>query len=774
MSAVQVAVTKKQLVGTPQKRMEDPKFISGSARYIDDIRLPDMLHAAFVRSPHAHARVLKIDASKALKQPGVKAILTNEELKGIKNMPTVEDEPETIATPRPVLASKEVNYAGEAVALLLAESKYAAEDAVELVEVEYEPLEPVHDLEAAMKAESAKVHDYAPSNVSYHFVYESGDVEGAFRQADEVVKVDLVNQRIHPLPLEPRGVIASYDPGNDLLTIWLSTQDPHGMRDSIADVLNVPASKVRLIAPDVGGGFGCKGSMYPEDVAVSYASMHVGRPVKWVESRRENLLTTIHGRGQKQHAELAVRRDGRILGLKIKIVSDAGAYTTGLNVEIPKLTYKMGTGVYDIAAYRAEVFSIFMNEVPQEAYRGAGRPEAAYLIERSMNIVARKLKLDPVKIRQVNFIAKEKFPFRTPSGYTYDSGDYHGNLQKALEVSSYERLKAEQREARERGRLVGIGLVTWVEVCGFGPGFGQTAAITVTKTGEIIITAGGHPHGQGHATPLAQIVADELGVDLSKITVVHGDTSMLPWSSVTAGSRSAPLTGSAVLISARKVRDKMNKIAAHKLGLNDAKLVFEGGKIFRKGDGDKGLTFEKVADLAYDGEKIPPGMEPTLFEYTAFSPPNYTFPFGTHIAMVEVEKETGVVKILKYFATDDCGRLINPMVVEGQVHGGVAQGIGQAMLEEIVYDENGQLLTSTLADYVIPSAESLVDIVWNRTETPTYTNPLGVKGIGESGTIAATPVIVNAVEDALSPYDVTVDRMPLRSDYVRGLIKGSS
>ncbi|MCS4539308.1 MAG: xanthine dehydrogenase family protein molybdopterin-binding subunit [Thaumarchaeota archaeon] len=732
MSAVQVAVTRKQLVGTSQKRMEDPKFVSGSGRYIDDIKLPGMLYAAFVRSPHAHARVLKIDASKALKQPGVKAVLTNDELKGIKNMPTVEDEPETVATPRPVLASKEVNYAGEAVALLLAESKYAAEDALELVEVEYEPLDPVHDLEAAMKAESAKVHDYAPSNLSYHFVYENGDLEGAFRQADEVVKVDLVNQRIHPLPLEPRGVIASYDSGNDLLTIWLSTQDPHGMRNSIADVLNVPAAKVRLIAPDVGGGFGCKGSMYPEDVAVSYASMHVGRPVKWVESRRENLLTTIHGRGQKQHAELAVRRDGRILGLKIKIVSDAGAYTTGLNVEIPKLTYKMGTGVYDIGAYMAEIFSIFTNEVPQEAYRGAGRPEAAYLIERSMNIVARKLRLDPVKIRQVNFIAKDKFPFRTPSGYTYDSGDYHGNLQKALEVSSYERLKAEQREARELGRLVGIGLVTWVEVCGFAPGFGQTAAITVTKTGDVIITA-----------------------------------------SVTAGSRSAPLTGSAVLLSARKVRDKMSKIAAHKLGLKDAKLAFEGGKIFPNGDGGKGLTFEKVADLAYDGEKIPPGMEPTLFEYTAFSPANYTFPFGTHIAMVEVEKETGVVKILKYFATDDCGKLINPMVVEGQVHGGVVQGIGQAMIEEIVYDDNGQLLTSTLADYVIPSAESLVEIVWNRTETPTYANPLGVKGIGEAGTIAATPVIVNAVEDALSPYDVTVERMPLRSDYVRSLIKGS-
>lgn len=773
MSAVQVAVTKKQLVGTSQKRMEDPKFISGSGRYIDDIRLPGMLYAAFVRSPHAHAKVLKIDPSKALNHPGVKAVLTDEDLKGIKNMPTVDEEPEKKATPRPVLASKDVNYAGEAVALLLAESRYAAEDAVELVEVEYEPLDAVHDVEAAMKGGAPKAHDYLPNNVSYHFVYENGDVEGAFKQADEVIKVELVNQRIHPLPLEPRGVIASYDSGNDELTVWLSTQDPRGLRDSIADILNLPDSKVRLIAPDVGGGFGCKAGVYPEDVAVSYACMRAGRPVKWVESRRENLLTTTHGRGQKQYAELAVRRDGRILGLKIKIISDAGAYTTGANTEIPDLTYKMGTGVYDIAAYSADVFSIFTNEVPQDAYRGAGRPEAAYLIERSMNIVARKLKLDPVKIRQVNFIAKEKFPFRTPSGYTYDSGDYDGNLRKALEVSNYEKLRAEQREARERGRLVGIGIVTWVEICGFGPDFGQTAAVTVTKTGEVIITAGGHPHGQGHATPLAQIVADELGVGLSKITVRHGDTSMLPWSSVTAGSRSAPLTGSAVLISARKIKEKMSKIAAHKLGMKDAKFVLEDGKIYVEGEAGKSLTFEKVADIAYKPDKLPPGMEPTLFEYTAFAPPNYTFPFGTHIAMVEVEKETGVVKILKYFATDDCGKILNPMIVEGQVHGGVTQGIGQAVLEEIVYDENGQLLTSTLADYVIPSAESLVDIVWNRTETPTYANPLGVKGIGEAGAIASTPVIVNAVEDALSPYDVTVERMPLRSDYVRSLIKGS-
>jgi carbon-monoxide dehydrogenase large subunit len=487
------------------------------------------------------------------------------------------------------------------------------------------------------------------------------------------------------------------------------------------------------------------------------------------------MMTMNHGRGQNQWAELAVRRDGKIMGLKIKVISDGGAYTNGDTTGLPELTAKMGTGVYDIPAYEADIYSVMTNKVTHGAYRGAGRPEASYLIERAMNVLASKLKLDPVRVRQVNYVKKEKFPFKTPGGYTYDSGDYDANLAKALQVAGYNKLRQQQREARAAGRLIGIGLVTWVEICGFSPSMGQTASITVNSEGRIIVNLGGHPHGQGHAIAMAQIVADELGVPTDIITVQHGDTNMLPWSSVTAGSRSGPLSGSAVLMSARKIKNKMARIAAMKLEVDDpSSLVFEDGKIHGNRDRDKSLDFSYVADRAYNAEKIPPGMEPTLFEYSAFAPMNYTFPFGTHIAVVDVDRETGVVKLLKYYAIDDCGKLLNPMLVEGQVHGGVAQGVGQAMLEELIYDSNGQLLTSTLADYSIPAADTMPEIVWDRTETPTYANPLGVKGIGEAGTIAATPVIVNAVEDALSEYGVVVDKMPLRSDYIRSLMRDAS
>ncbi len=406
------------------------------------------------------------------------------------------------------------------------------------------------------------------------------------------------------------------------------------------------------------------------------------------------------------------------------------------------------------------------------AYRGAGRPEAAFLLERAVTVMAAKLRLDPVKVRRLNYIPKAKFPFKTPGGYTYDSADYERNLDKALEVSSYQRLRAEQRQARAAGRLIGVGIVTWTEICGFGPGMGQTASLMIDKRGKALLTIGGHPHGQGHAVTMAQIVGDELGIAIDRFTVRHGDTEMLPWSTVTAGSRSGPLTGAATLVCAKKVREKMRRIAAHTLKIpSDSEMVFQDGKIYQEGNQGRSLTFEEVAATAYDSNAIPADMEPTIFEYSVFSPPNYTFPFGNHIAQVEVDKETGAVKILKYFAVDDCGKLLNPMVVEGQVHGGVVQGVGQAMIEDLIFDDNGQLITSTLADYRIPSIELMPEIVIARTETPTPSNPLGVKGIGEAGCIAATPVIVNAVEDALAEYGTVVEKMPLRSDYILSLIQ---
>jgi carbon-monoxide dehydrogenase large subunit len=783
MESAQVSVQKgKRLVGQSLKRTEDPKFMTGSGMYLDDLRLPEMLYAAFVRSPHAHAKVVKVDVSPALALPGVVAALTGRDIDGkVEDMPTVDKAgseggastgAHKRATIRKMLAIDEVNFAGEPVAVVFAETMYAAEDAAEAVEVDYEPLDAVVDVEAAMRPSSPKVHDQFPNNVAYHFMHRFGDVDAAFRKADVVVKVRLLNQRIHPVSLEPRGVAAAYDAGNGVLTIWLSTQDPHTLRNSLADLLMTDESSVRVIAPDVGGGFGGKSAPYQEDVVVAYAAKKLLRPIKWEESRREHMLTMTHGRGQHQWAELAVRRDGKILGYKIKVLSDGGAYSDGSTTGLPELTAKMGTGVYDIPTYEADIYSVFTNKVPHGAYRGAGRPEAAYLIERSMNVLASKLKLDPVKVRQVNYIKKEKFPFKTPGGYTYDSADYEKNLAKALEVSGYQKLRQEQREAKAAGRLFGIGIVTWTEICGFGPGLAQTGSVTVNHDGGVILTLGGHPHGQGHAISMIQLAADELGLDQSRFSVRSGDTNMLPWSSMTAGSRSGALTGAAILLSSRKVRDKMAKIAANALNVSTAtKMVFAEGKIYPEGDIGKALKFEEVAEMSYDAEKIPQGMEPTLFEYTAYAPPNYTFPFGTHLAVVEVDRETGVVKVLKYFAIDDCGKLLNPMLVEGQVQGGVMQGAGQALMEELVFDDNGQLLTSTLADYLLPSADTMPEIVWARTETPTYANPMGVKGIGEAGTIAATPVIVNAVEDALSEYGVVVEKMPLRSDYVRSLIR---
>jgi aerobic carbon-monoxide dehydrogenase large subunit len=624
----------------------------------------------------------------------------------------------------------------------------------------------------AMEPGSPRLHKEFPNNIAFSTVYTSGDIDGAFRRADKIVSISVLNQRVHPVCLETRGIATVYDEGNDSYTIWLSTQDPHGMRDLLADLILSSPPKVRVIAPDVGGGFGGKAAAYPEDLVVCYAAKHYKRPVKWAETRREHMLTMTHGRGQTQWAELAVRKDGKILGLKIKVILDGGGYSTGDTADLPGLTVGMGTGVYDIPAYRAEAYTVFTSKVPTGSYRGAGRPEAAYLLERVVTVMAAQLKLDPIKVRRLNFIPKDKFPFKTPGGYTYDSADYDRNMDKALEVSGYQKMREEQRRAKAAGRLVGIGVVTWTEICGFGPGMGQTASLVIDKKGRAMLTIGGHPHGQGHAVTMAQIVGDELGIGISRFTVRHGDTEMLPWSTVTAGSRSAPLTGAATLICAKKVREKMRRIAAYYLKIpSDSVMVFRDGKIYQEGNAGLSVTFDEVAALAYNSEAIPKDMEATIFEYTVFSPPNYTFPFGTHIAQVEIDRETGAVKVQKYFAVDDCGKLLNPMVVEGQVHGGVVQGVGQALLEDLIFDDNGQLLTSTLADYNIPSMETMPEIVIARTETPTYSNPLGVKGIGEAGTIASTPVIANAVEDALSEYGLVVEKLPMRSDYILSLIQ---
>jgi carbon-monoxide dehydrogenase large subunit len=769
------------LVGQPIRRVEDKKFLTGKGNYLDDIRLSGMLHAVFVRSTQAHARVVKVEIAEALAQPGVAAVFTGADLEGhVAPLMGGGDEAEvaegwganTSGVVWRALATETVNYVGEAVAVVIAEDAYAAEDAAELVSVEYDPLPVVMDPESALKPGSPKVHDYLRNNLSSHSAFTAGDVAKAFKRADEVVKVKLLNQRLSPTPMETRGVVAQYDEGTVSILVFLSTQDPHGARDELADALSMNREDVRVIAPDVGGAFGGKAGLYPEDLVVSHAARALRRPVKWIETRRENLLTMKHGRGQVQFAELAMSRDGRIRGLKVRLIVEGGAY--GGEGEMAQITLKMVPGVYDIPNYEAAADVVMTNKVPLGAYRGAGRPEASYLIERAINIASAKLKLDPVKVRQLNFIKKERFPFETSGGHTYDSGDYHANLQKALKLSDYEGLLAKRRLAREEGRLVGIGVATWVEVCAFGPFWPQTASISVSEQGRVLVSLGGHSHGQGHATTFAQVVADELGVPLEDVSVRDGDTAMLPWSSLTAGSRSAALSGSAALLCARKIREKMSSIAAHNLGARSAaKMVFSKGQIYREDQPSKKLKFSEVAAFAYDPFSVPHGMETTLFAYSAYAPKSNTYPFGTHIALVEVDRESGAVKLLKYFAVDDGAKIINPLIVEGQVHGGVVQGIGQALLEDVVSDENGQPLTSTLADYLIPTAEMLPMIVWGSTETPTDSNLLGVKGLGEAGTIAATPTVMNAVEDALSSFHVVVDRMPASPSYLKALMDQS-
>ncbi len=766
------AVVKEEtaILGRPLKRVEDPKFVTGTGLFADDIVLPEMLHAVFVRSLHAHARIGQVDVSEAVQQPGVRLVLTGEDLVDrVNKMPTLRGRGDSKSTDRPVLPHQEVNFAGEAVALVVADDVYSAEDAAELVRVDYEELPAVVDIDKAATPGSPRVHEYLKDNIGYRSSKSSGDVAKAFREADHVIKLQQEFPRLSAVPMEPRSVIATWEDTSGSLTVWLSTQAPHEGREGIARILRLSENNVRIIAPDMGGGFGQKGAVFPEYVAVAFAAMKLGRPVKWIETRMENLTASSLGRGQKQFIEAAVRKDGKILGLRVKVLCNGGAYSDW-SFSMPDITIGMAPGVYDIPGFDAEAVTVFTNEPPIGPYRGAGRPEATYLIERTVDVIARRLKLDPVKVRLKNYVPKSRFPYRSAGGHTYDSGDYEGNLRKALEVSRYEKLRDFQREARAtKKRLIGIGVVTFVEVCGFGPDYPQTASVAVNQEGKVTVIVGTNPHGQGHSTPFAQIVAQELGIDLDDVVVRYGDTAAIPWGTITAGSRSAAVGGSAVLLASRRVREKMSKIAAKMMGIKSDRMIFREGKVISV-TSSKSLPFAEVAETAYSPQSLPPGMDATIYEYCAYAPPGEVFPFGTHVAMVEVDKGTGIIKVLKYFAVDDVGKVLNPLIVEGQVHGGVLQGVSQALLEQMVYDENGQPLTATLSEYLIPSTDTAPLTESYRTETPSPRNPLGVKGVGEAGTIAATPTIVNAVEDALSPLGVTIEKIPLTPNYVWSLI----
>jgi carbon-monoxide dehydrogenase large subunit len=763
-----------KLVGARVKRREDPSLMRGLGEYVDDVKLPGMLHVAILRSPHAHARIKSIDANAARQLAGVVAVFTGSEFKDeIGTIPTTADNPTLRIPPHRVLAADKVCYVGEGVAVVVAEDRYTARDALDLIQVDYEPLPVVTDPEKSLTPGSPVIHSEWPDNLAFSWQQEQGDVAGAFKQADRIVKQRLVHQRLAPIAMEPRGVLARYLADSKDLTVWSSTQIPHLLKTHLAQMLKLPENQVRVIAPEVGGAFGSKLNVYAEEALLGYLALKLSRPVKWIEERRENIQATIHGRGQVGEVEAAVKKDGTLLGLRYRVVADIGAYHQLFTPAIPPFTGLMLSGCYKIPAIAIEVKAAFTNKMSTDAYRGAGRPEATYVIERLMDRVARELRLDPVKLRQKNFPKPAEFPFKTATGLAYDSGNYQAALAKALKLAGYEKLRREQKRLRSRGRYLGVGVSTYVEICAMGPGFWEYGKVEVEPDGKVNVYSGASPHGQGQKTSFAQIVADQLGVELDDIRVIHGDTKSVAKGIGTFGSRATAVGGIAVYQAAETVREQARELASHILEVDADDLVFADGKFNVRGVPRKGLTIQQIARQARGATNLPENLPRDLAADATFEPSNFTFPFGTHICVVEVDPQTGRIEIKKYLAVDDCGKVINPLLVDGQVQGGIAQGLGQALYEEIVYDENGQLITGSLMDYALPRAADLPRFKLARTETPTPVNPLGIKGIGEAGTIGSTPAMVSAVVDALAPFGVTHVDMPLTPQKVWRLCRGA-
>ncbi|HYM68950.1 MAG TPA: xanthine dehydrogenase family protein molybdopterin-binding subunit [bacterium] len=762
-----------QYVGARVKRIEDPKLIRGQGSYVDDLALAGMLHAVFIRSPHGHARIagVRLDAVRA--HPGVIGAFAAADLREIqKAFPAATVDGMRMAPHLP-LADREVNYMGQPVAVVVAESAYGARDAAELVEVAYDPLPAAVDLDRAA-AGAPFAHADLGTNVAYSTTLEHGDLDAAFRNAPVVVRQRMNNQRLAPVSMEGRGTVAMYDgsQGQGILTVWTSTQEAHAIRDGLSQVLGLEARRIRVITPDVGGGFGAKLSTYPEDAVVAELARRLGRPVKWIETRRENLLTTTHGRAQMFEVEVAAERDGRIRGLRGRVLGDLGAGCLYLTAVIPTLTPLMIQGPYEIPAIRCELLGLYTNTCPTGAYRGAGRPEASYYLERVMDLVADAAGVDPAEVRRRNFIAPSKFPYTTASGAQYDSGEYAKPLDEALRIVDYPRLRREQDAARRAGRLLGIGVASYVEICGFGPW--ELGTVRVNKDGTATVVTGTSPHGQGDATGFAQIVSDALSIPIDQITVVHGDTLLVQHGGGTSGSRSMALGGSAVHLAALDVRGQILAVAANMLEAAAADLVLQDAAVAVRGAPARTVTIAQVAQAAYDGRHVPDGQDPGLEATKRFKSEGTTFPFGTHVCVVEIDPETYAPRITRYVAVDDCGRVINPLLVDGQVHGGIVQGAAQALLEAVVYDENGQLLTSTLAEYGVPKAELIPRMERGVSVTPTPRNPLGAKGVGEAATIGSTPAVVNAVVDALSPLGVRHVDMPLTPERIAAAVRDAS
>lgn len=765
------------VLGTRTLRKEDPELLTGEARYVDDLVLPGALWLGIVRSTVAHARLADVDVSGALAQPGVVAAYSGADLASWWEQPmpcgwaVTED---MVNPPHHPVAVGTARYVGDIVAVVVAESRYEAADAVEHVVVTYDELPAVVDLEDAL-SDRVLVHEDAGTNTAYvwELTPDAAGVQRAFEEAAHRVEEHYVQQRLIPSAMETRGVAVVPSPHGGDYVVYSSTQIPHILKVMLGITCGVPEHKLRVIAPAVGGGFGSKLDVYAEEVLALTLAKQLGRPVRWTEERSENALATVHGRGQLQTIELAADAEGRLTGVRVQIVADMGAYLQLVTPGIPLLGAFLYHGVYDVPAYSFTCTGVFTTLTPTDAYRGAGRPEATYAIERAMDALAREVGVDPAEIRRRNFIPNEKFPYDSPAGLVFDSGDYATNLAKALDLAGYDRLRAEQQRRRDAGDPVqlGIGLATYVEMCGLAPsrvlaslnysaGGWESATVRVQPTGTVQVVTGTSPHGQGHETSWSMLVAERLGVSVDDVEVLHSDTALSPHGLDTYGSRSLSVGGTAIWLTLDKVLAKARAIASHQLEVAPDDLEFAGGSFSVKGTPDHAMTLQEVAYEAFTAHNLPDGMEPNLNADTTWDPPNFTFPFGTHVATVEIDTATGHVRLVSYVAVDDCGNQVNPLIVEGQVHGGVVQGVAQALFEEAVYDAAGNLTTATLAEYLVPSAAEVPSITTGSTCTPSPTNPMGVKGIGEAGTIAATPTVMNAVIDALSPWGITDLHMP--------------
>ncbi len=774
-------------VGERIKRREDPRLIRGLATYTDDIKLHGMLHAAFVRSDYAAGKIEKIDLSKARARKGVIAAYTFDDLRGkVGRTPCVARPEPGRDVEHPLLADKFVRWVGQPVAVVIAEDRYIARDAALDVTVDISPSQPVIDLKSALDPAKGKVYADHADNVALAVPLNAENhaaVGELLKKADGVIKLELVNQKVAPVSMEPRAVLAHWDEGPQRLTVWTSTQVPHLVKQQLAQCLGLSEVRIRVVAPEVGGGFGCKIPVYAEECLLPWISRQLRRPIKWAETRTENLLGTTHGRAHIHEIEAAYMNDGELVALRGRVLSDVGAYPSFFGPAIATFTPLMMPGCYKLRGLSVEVIALYTNTMATDAYRGAGRPEAAYTVERVMDAIAAKTGLDPADVRRRNFIPKSAFPFTTAGGAVYDSGDYATTLDKALAKFDYAGAKARREQARAQGRLVGIGVATFTEICGLGPstaaspiqrtGSWESGMVRVEPTGNVVITTGASPHGQGQETAFAQLAADAFGVDVTDVEVLHGDTDVVTHGVGTFGSRGLVVGGTAVHMALEKVKAKAQRIAAHLLDAKPEQVTFDGDT-FKVTGGERKMTFRQVAEAAHLWNVPVPGEEPGLEAVARFEPTGTTFPFGSHVCEVEVDPDTGEVQILRYVAVDDAGKIVNPLLAEGQRLGGIIQGLGQALCEEVRYDENGQLLTATLMDYAMPKAHMFPRIELDTTCTPTHLNPLGAKGIGELGTIGSTPCLVSAVLDALAPRGVTHIDMPLTPLRVWSALSGAA